>query len=603
MNSKQPILSRSDTIDEKYHVHFFIKKGSHAETYRVKDTDENTRFLKLFQLSKLHRTQFDGEGNIKEIEFLKSIKHPNIVEYSDSGEWLKDNQRFAYLVLDFISGETLEEKLKRDHTLNAYEIKQIVGGVLNGLKYLHNSEKPLVHNDINHQNIMLDLSGKKPIPKIIDFGYSRYFHSSTKVYYREGLNPYYLAPECFNNIFSPQSDLFSVGALIYHLLTGFPPWFMDLSDYQKDRTELEEVLLEARQKPLKIPSLSSSSVPNSDNNLLLSIAQKALGSDGNKRFKSVEQMLQALNGEIKIDDNSNQFISNSPDENQGNPKNIKGKGKGFDDIAGMNELKETLYHDVIRALEEKELYKEYGLTIPNGILLYGPPGCGKSFFAQKLSEEVGYNYVEVKPSELASIYIHGSQEKIGQLFDEARKNAPTILNFEEFDALVPNREKHAGKHQSGEVNEFLAQLNNCGKDGVFAIASTNQPGLIDPAVLRAGRIDKIFFVPPPDFKARKEMFKMLLEERPLDFGIDFDLLAEQTKDYVAIDIEHLVNEASRKALRKKTKITQAILVKTINNTRPSVKGNELKKYEQIKAQLEGIDQSENHPTIGFKTNN
>ena len=601
MKNTQAILSQSDTIDEKYTIQFFIKKGSHAETYRVKDTDNKTKFLKLFQLSKLHRTQFDGEGNIKEIEFLKSIKHPNIVKYSDSGEWLQNNQRFAWLVLDFISGETLEERLKREHTLNAYEVKQIVCGVLNGLKYLHNREQPLVHNDINHQNIMLDLSGNTPIPKIIDFGYARYFHNSTKVYYREGLNPYYLAPECFNNIFSPQSDLYSVGALIYHLLTGLPPWFMDLSDYQKDRVELEEVLLEARQKPLKIPSLSNSNVTDPYRDQLLAFAQKALQADVDLRFNSADEMLQALNGEVEIEVKPQQSKSALPKEGSKNQK--RKKGQGFNDIAGMDELKETLFHDVIRALEEKELYEEYGLTIPNGMLLYGPPGCGKSFFAHKLAEEVGYNYVEVKPSELASIYVHGSQEKIGQLFDEARKNAPTILNFEEFDALVPNREQHAGSHQSGEVNEFLAQLNNCGKDGVFVIASTNQPGLIDPAVLRAGRIDKIFFVPPPDFKARKEMFKMLLEKRPLDFGVDFDSLAEKTKNNVSIDIEHLVNEASRKALRLKSKITHQIINETIDNTKPSVKVSEIKRYEKIRAQLEGIDQRQERPSIGYKANN
>lgn len=601
MKSNQATLSRSETIDEKYTIQFFIKKGSHAETYRVKDKDGKSKFLKLFQLSKLHRTQFDGEGNIKEIEFLKSIKHPNVVKYMDSGEWLKENQRFAYLVLDFISGETLEEKLKREHTLNAYEVKQIVGGVLNGLKHLHNREKPLVHNDINHQNIMIDLSGNTPISKIIDFGYARYFNNSTKVYYREGLNPYYLAPECFNSIFSPQSDLYSVGALIYHLLTGLPPWFVDLSDYQKDRIELEEVLLEARQKPLKIPSLSNSTVPDPQKEQLLAVAQKALEDDVDLRFKSAGEMLQAIEGDIEIKSKSHQSKSARPAK--ASESQNRRKGQGFNDIAGMDELKETLFHDVIRALEEKALYEEYGLTIPNGMLLYGPPGCGKSFFAQKLSEEVGYNYVEVKPSELASIYVHGSQEKIGQLFDEARKNAPTILNFEEFDALVPNRESHAGNNQSGEVNEFLSQLNNCGKDGVFVIASTNQPELIDSAVLRAGRIDKIFFVPPPDFKARKEMFRMLLEKRPLDFGVDFDLLAEKTENYVSIDIEHLVNEASRKALRDKSKITQKILNYIIDGTKPSVKFSEIKRYEKIRAELEGIDQGQARPSIGFKTNN
>jgi len=298
---------------------------------------------------------------------------------------------------------------------------------------------------------------------------------------------------------------------------------MDLSDFQKDRVELEDALLESRQKPLKAPAFSNSSVPDPDKKQLIAVAKKALEADVDLRFKSAEEMLQAINGDIE----SKSHQSKSERPAQASESQNRRKGQGFNDIAGMDELKETLFHDVIRALEEKELYEEYGLTIPNGMLLYGPPGCGKSFFAQKLSEEVGYNYVEVKPSELASIYVHGSQEKIGQLFDEARKNAPTILNFEEFDALVPNRESHAGNNQSGEVNEYLSQLNNCGKDGVFVIASTNQPGLIDPAVLRTGRIDKIFFIPPPDFKARKEMFKMLLEKRPLDFGVDFDPLADK----------------------------------------------------------------------------
>ncbi|MCR9052896.1 MAG: protein kinase domain-containing protein [Phaeodactylibacter xiamenensis] len=598
-NSGVAMLTRSETIADRYTVLFFIKHGDHAETYRVKDEEGKVGFLKLFHLTKLHRTQFDGERNIKEIEFLKSVKHPNIVQYRDSGEWVKGNQRFAYLVLDFISGETLEERLKRAHTLTSYEVKQIVTPVLNGLKYLHSRSQPLVHNDINHQNIMLDLSGNIPIPKIIDFGYARAFHNSTKVYYRQGLNPYYLAPECFNSIFSPQSDLFSVGALMFHLLTGLPPWFVDLSDYKKNNTDLEEVVLEARKKKLKIPYLSNSTVPSPDKDQLLAIAKKAMETDINYRFQSAEAMLRAIEGDFS---NEASHPSSSPPSSEVESESkAKKAGGGFNEIAGMDELKEVLYHDVIRALEEKELYEEYGLTIPNGMLLYGPPGCGKSFFAQKLAEEVGYNYVEVKPSELASIYVHGSQEKIGKLFDEARKNAPTILNFEEFDALVPNRDSHAGNHQSGEVNEFLAQLNNCGKEGIFVIATTNQPGLIDPAVLRAGRIDKIFFVPPPDFKARKELFKLLLKKRPLDFGIDFDLLAEKTENYVAIDIEHLVNEASREALKSRSKITQDILLGTIQKTRPSVRLSEIQKYEQIKGVLEGQDQRPSRPRIGFRT--
>ena len=115
-------------------------------------------------------------------------------------------------------------------------------------------------------------------------------------------------------------------------------------------------------------------------------------------------------------------------------------GKGFDEIAGMDELKETLYHDMILPLKDKELYEEYRVTLPNGMLLYGPPGCGKTFISRKFATEIAYNFVEIKPSDIASIYVHGTQEKIGKLFDEARSKAPTILFIDEIDAFMPSRE-------------------------------------------------------------------------------------------------------------------------------------------------------------------
>ncbi len=600
MKKSQTILSRSDKIDDKYTVHFFIRQSSHAESYRVKNDNGETFFLKLFNYSKLHRTQFDPDGNIKEIEFLKKIRHPNIVRYRDSGEWFYKNHRYAYLVLDFISGETLSEKMKRNHSLDSWEVREIAVGVLNCLKYLHTRERPIVHNDINHQNIMLDMGSDVQVAKITDFGHARHFHNSTKVYYREGLNPYYLAPECFNNVFSPQSDIFSAGALMYNLLFGIPPWFTDLSEYHKNKGEWEEKILESRQKPLKVPTLGRTASAKPESEDMLPIIKKALEADVDQRFKSAEEMLAAFNGDIKVETSK----ANSIKSDGQNKTSIKSTtaGRGFDDIAGMDELKETLYLDVIRALAEKELYEKYGLSIPNGMLLYGPPGCGKSFFAEKLAEEADYNYVEVKPSTLASIYVHGAQEKIGQLFDDARKNAPTIINFDEFDALVPRRDGKAGPHQSGEVNEFLTQLNNCGKDGVFVIGSTNQPQLIDPAVMRPGRIDKVFLVPPPDCKARKALFRIMLEKRPVDFGLNYDLLADKTDGYVPVDIEHLVNEASKKALQARSKITEEILIETVNNSRPSLKEQEIQSYENIKGQIEGSPEPEGEKRpIGFGT--
>jgi transitional endoplasmic reticulum ATPase len=595
MNTHKSILPKLFDVDGKYAVQFFIKKGSHAETYRVKDRSGKTMFLKLFDLVKLHRTQFDTEGDIKEIEFLKTVSHSHIVTYRDSGECFVDNQRFAYLVLDFISGETLAERLARDKTLEAHEVKRIAKEVLAGLAYLHGLPRPIVHNDINHENIMLDMSHDVPEVRIIDFGYARFFHNSTKVYYRVGLNPHYLAPECFNNVFSPQSDLFSVGALIYHLLFGLPPWHVDVSDYRKTSDDLEDMILEARNRPLKMPSMLGSRNFGPEKEAMMPIILKALSGDVELRFRSAEEMIHALDGEIKVE-TPTQAKKSKPVTKK------SASAGGFADIAGMADLKDMLYNDVIRALEEKELFEEYGLTIPNGLLLYGPPGCGKSFFAQKLAEEAGYNYMEVRPSDLASIYVHGSQERIGELFKEARKNAPTIINFEEFDALVPKRGGGAGAHQAGEVNEFLAQLNNCGKDGVFVIASTNHPEAIDNAVIRAGRIDKVVFLPPPDFEARKEMFRMLLEKRPLDLGIAFDKLAEMTDNYVSVDITNVVNEAARAALRERAEITMEILIRTIQQTPATVKASEIQRYEAIRESMEGKGTAPQRTPVGFKFN-
>lgn len=128
-----------------YIVAFFLKKGKWAETYRVSTLDGRAKILKLFFYSKLDRTQFNLSGNIVEIEILKNIKHPNIARYYDKGEVILNNQKFPYLIFDFISGETLADKMKREQIFNPYEAKDIVLGVLNGLNYLHNREVYLLY--------------------------------------------------------------------------------------------------------------------------------------------------------------------------------------------------------------------------------------------------------------------------------------------------------------------------------------------------------------------------------------------------------------------------------------------------------------------------
>lgn len=197
--------------------------------------------------------------------------------------------------------------------------------------------------------------------------------------------------------------------------------------------------------------------------------------------------------------------------------------------------------------------------------------------------------------------MHGSQEKIAKLFDDARKSAPTIINFDEFEALVPNRSKINNSSESGEVNEFLSQMNNCGKDRIFIIASSNRPDLIDPAIRRKGRLDQIVYIPVPDADAREGIFKIHMSERPISGEIDYSRLALMTENYVASDIAYIVNDAATRAFEDDVEITQTLLEEVIKENNPSVSAKDLKFYEKIKAEMESTDSKQGRRTVGFTT--
>lgn len=600
METKKGILPKNFSVDGKYNVLLFIKSGSNAETYRVKGNDGKLYFLKLFNYAKLHRSAFDNENNLLEIEYLKSIEHTNIVGYKDSGELIVEGKKYGFLVLSFIAGETLAERITREPLSTLYDLKQITIRVLEGLNYLHSLSEPIIHNEISPQNIMLDLSRDIPEAKIIDFGYARSFHHSTKSFNKEGLNLNYVASECFNNLYSPQSDLFSVGAVMYHLLYGIPPWFKDVSKFIADRMKMEELILEKRKTPLAIPTIENEIVDFNES--IIKILKKSLHHDPDYRFQSANEFIQALNGEIEVEDVDSVKKVKSDDKEEKKIKIQKAKGKGFDAIAGMKELKAQLQLDVIDALNNPEEYAKFGLTIPNGMLLYGPPGCGKTFFAKHFAEEVGFNFIHVNPGTLKSRFVNATEENISKMFQEAEKNAPTIIFIEEISGLFPSRDSDTHEMSKNAVEAMLAEMDRTGEKGIFVLCATNYPDKIDAALLRAGRLDKKFYMPPPDFEARKALFEMYLKTRPIDFGIDYDKLSSITQNYVSSDIKDLIiDEASRQALKVKSRITMKILEDVIKKTRPSVTLQELKKHEQIKAKMDGeiIDQKKERPRIGF----
>ena len=272
----------------------------------------------------------------------------------------------------------------------------------------------------------------------------------------------------------------------------------------------------------------------------------------------------------------------------------------------MAGLKITLIDEVLGPLRNPKKFAEYGLTIPNGLLLYGPPGCGKTYISERFAEEAKLPFKKIIPSDLASIYIHGSQEKIGQLFDEAKKAAPCILFFDELDALLPKRDGgNTNPNVASEVNEFLAQMSNCSEEGVFIIGATNRPHFIDDAVLRSGRMDKKVYVAPPDYDARKAMFVLHLANRPIDKGLDYDELAALTENRVSSDVKLIVDDASRKALRNDTRITQKELISAIQDVPSSLSSGVLEGYQSVDATMSGKADlnSGARERIGFKLGN
>lgn len=586
MNS---ILQRNDIIGS-YKVQFFLKKGTYAENYRVKDKEGQLKFLKLFCLSKLHHSQFTAEGEVLEIEIARQLKHPNVVSYVDSGSTLIEQQKYAYLVLNFISGETLADKMAREGNLSVYEAKNYILDVLKGVAYLHSLPQPIIHNELTNLNVMLDLQSGVATPRIIDFGYARYLQQSHKEFTTEGLSPFYMANEVFNKIFSIQSDIFSVGALYYHLLNGLPPYFTEISDYRAGNTDIEEIILAEREKPLHFDEEIDEQTR--------AIIQKALQPFPENRFQSAEEFIAVLSGEKEL-----LLETSIPTTNKKVILNEKKKGKGFEAIAGMQALKELVQLDIIDALNDKERYAEYGLTIPNGMLLYGPPGCGKTFFAERMAEEIEANFFQVKPSDIQSKWVNASQENIKKLFEEARKNAPSIIFIDELDALVPSRDTaNISQMNANAVNEFLAQMNNCSEDGIFIIGATNRPTAIDPAILRSGRLDKHIYLPPPDFEAREKMFELHLKKRPIELGLDYAAFASSTENFVSSDIKFICDEASRKALKLEVRISEIIVMEVIRSMKPSLSHTDLLTYEEIKNKMEGNGRINKQGTnkIGFK---
>ncbi|PRY18504.1 AAA family ATPase [Kineococcus rhizosphaerae] len=220
------------------------------------------------------------------------------------------------------------------------------------------------------------------------------------------------------------------------------------------------------------------------------------------------------------------------------------------DVAGMAEVKERLELAFLGPLRNPELRRLYGKSLRGGLLLYGPPGCGKTFIARAVAGEMGAQFLSVGLSDVLDMWIGNSEKNLHALFEQARRNAPCVLFFDEVDGLGMSRSGNRSSGMRTTVQQFLAELDGVDGDneGVFVLAATNAPWDVDPALRRPGRLDRMLLVLPPDERARLAVLEHHLRERPTD-SLDLAPLAAHTEGFSGADLAHVVETAAELALR------------------------------------------------------
>lgn len=265
------------------------------------------------------------------------------------------------------------------------------------------------------------------------------------------------------------------------------------------------------------------------------------------------------------------------------------------DVGGYEDVKQELRESVIVPLEKKEIAYAYGIKPPGGILLFGPPGTGKTMLMRALAKELEYNFVEVRCSQILSQWYGESEKNIAEVFSKARENAPTILFFDEIDAIGKKRGT-GGMDDVGPrvLTAMLQEMDGAvkSKESVIVVGTTNIPSKLDRALLRPGRFDKIIYMPLPNQNARKEIFRVSMKGLPTADDVDLDALARKTNRFSGADIKNVVVEAKRLAAREARKsgmvvpIDQEHLMEVIEGVKPSTSLSQLELYERFRLDFE-----------------
>lgn len=609
------------------------------EVYLATDGDGRNVALTVFNI-KCRRYATDRSARKRKPDFIEEVRfykecaaaagYQDIMgfpKYLGSGIDTYGLHRYGWVAQEYIEGDSLDKEIRRQGAISLKDALEIVRRLSFTVSAAERFTHGGGHYNISTDNIIVSYKGDELTDvRLVGFTNIGTSYSGNTPIVEEELDKRFRAPETAKGIHNHRSDVFSLGMVLLFMLTGYPKiieterYSVDIGAGTVDLTDISSMdfykaLWKEADKPLSNP--------------LRLILRKATDLSPLSRFASLDKFNEFLTKvekkQIEVhsfkDDVENRAISPNPrgrraiplTEYKRNPIDIpvenryaEVKKSGLDEVAGMAELKALFRRDFIRIVRNPEVAHAYGIKPSNCTLLYGPQGCGKTFIAEKAAQESGLKYKVVNPSELGSIYIHGSQQKIAELFAEAEKNGPMILIFDEFDALVPKRDSDLNGNQANEVNEMLTQLNNCASRGVYVLATTNRPGLLDPAIMRKGRVDRTVYVSLPDMEARAELFRLEIEKRPF-VDMDYELLAKETDNYTGSDISYIVEESARlcfeetldRGLEEPLPLSMSRLMKVIKNTRSSVSEAQRKEYLQLKAKMEDKQTDSDRKKVGF----